>query len=109
MSACVGPVNRVPASRKLADRFTDSASLYVKRSERGTMRSFTGCLLVLAALGSAAPAAAQDWNWRGRVSAGQWFEVKGVIGSVRAVAGSGSEIEIEATKTAQRNDPDEVE
>lgn len=72
------------------------------------MRSCTGCLLGLAALTVAAPAAAQDWDWRGRLRAGQWFEVKGVIGSVRAVASSGSEIEIQATKSAQRSDPDEV-
>ena len=73
------------------------------------MRSFNWLMVAAATAVITAPAAAQDFNWRGRVSAGQWFEVKGVIGSVRAVAGTGSEIVIEATKTAKRDDPDEVE
>jgi hypothetical protein len=72
------------------------------------MRAFVCTLVVAGAAGAATPTAAQDWNWRGRVAAGQWMEIKGVIGTVRAVAGTGSEVEVEVTKTARRSDPDEV-
>ncbi len=54
------------------------------------------------------PAAGQDWTWRGRVGADQWLEVKGVNGTVRAVAHNGSEIEVDVTKSARKSDPDEV-
>ena len=72
------------------------------------MRTHSLMLLVTASAVAAVPAAAQQWTWNGRVSAGQEFEVKGVNGSVRAVAGTGSEIEVVASKTARRSDPDEV-
>jgi putative adhesin len=67
-------------------------------------------LIKMAALAlSAAPAAAQDFTWRERVAAGQWLEIKGVIGSVRATASSGDRVEVEATRTARRSDPEDVE
>ncbi len=72
------------------------------------MRAFGWTFAVACAAVTAAPVAAQDWNWRGRVAAGQWMEIKGVIGTVRAVAGTGSEVEVEVTKSARRSDPDEV-
>ena len=46
-------------------------------------------IILLSALLIAAPVTAQDWEWKGRVSAGQWLEIKGVNGDVRAVASSG--------------------
>jgi hypothetical protein len=58
---------------------------------------------------AAAPAAAQDWSFRERVAAGRWLEIKGVIGSVSATPSSGDQVEIQATKSARRSDPDEVE
>lgn len=72
------------------------------------MRSFHWALAALATCALVAPATAQDFTWRGRVSAGQVMEIKNVIGSVRAVAGSGSDIEVEAVKSGNKNDPDEV-
>lgn len=65
-------------------------------------------LLLTAAFLVAAPASAQDWSWKGRVSTNQWLEVKGVNGNVRAVAASGDQIEVTAEKSARDDDPDEV-
>ncbi|MGD0483928.1 MAG: hypothetical protein ABSB58_04645, partial [Gemmatimonadales bacterium] len=51
-----------------------------------------------AALLAAAPAAraqAQDgnrWSWHGTVALGKTLEIRGVNGSIRAVASSGSEV-----------------
>jgi hypothetical protein len=73
------------------------------------MRVSSWLLTAVATMAMTAPLAAQDWTWRGRVSADQWMEVKGVNGSVRAVASSGSEIEVEVTKTeGNRGDPDDI-
>src|SRR5262245_8040109 len=65
-------------------------------------------IAALAVSALSAPAAAQDFNWRGRIGSGQIMEIKNVIGSVRAVAGTGTEVEVEAVKTGRKNDPDEV-
>ena len=72
------------------------------------MPAMNWMLVAAATLIAAAPAAAQDWTWKGRVSANQWLEVKGVNGAVRAIASTGSEIEVEVTKSGRRSDPDEV-
>lgn len=57
----------------------------------------------------AAPAAAQDdWSWNGSVPAGQTIEIKGVNGPIRAVAARGSEVRVHATRTARRDDPQDV-
>src|SRR2546426_6224748 len=57
----------------------------------------------------ATPVAAQgDFHWKGKIAAGKEIEIKGVNGDVRAVAGSGSETEVTATKRARRSDPAEV-
>lgn len=50
-----------------------------------------------------------EFTWRGRVAPGQAIEVKGVIGDVRAVPSTGRDVEVAATKRADRSDPDEVE
>ena len=50
-----------------------------------------------------------DFTWRKRMSAGQTLEIKGVNGSIRAVAADGDEAEVIATKKGRRSDPDEVE
>ncbi|HSL68981.1 MAG TPA: DUF4097 family beta strand repeat-containing protein [Longimicrobiales bacterium] len=72
------------------------------------MRRIGWAVLAVASLAAAAPAGAQDWTWRGRVAADKWLEIKGVNGSIRAVAATGNEIEIEAAKSARRSDPDDV-
>src|SRR5437899_10692957 len=57
----------------------------------------------------ATPLAAQgDFHWKGKIGAGKEIEIKGVNGDVRAVAGSGGETEVTATKRAKRSDPDDV-
>lgn len=50
----------------------------------------------------------EDFEWRGRVAQGDVLEIKGVSGTVRAVRGSGSEVEVVAMRSARRSDPDEV-
>ena len=40
----------------------------------------------LAALSAAAPVAAQDFHWTGHLAAGKRLEIKGVNGSIRAMA-----------------------
>jgi len=64
--------------------------------------------LLFAAL-AAAPLAAQDaFSWRGRIDSGRTLEIKGINGSIRAVASSGTEVRVSAEKRARRSDPDEV-
>ena len=68
--------------------------------------------LVVAAflcVATVAVAAAQDFNWHGRLAAGKRLEVKGVNGDVRAVLASGAEAVVNARKHSRRSDPDEVE
>jgi hypothetical protein len=62
------------------------------------------------ALGVAAGSsrAADDFTWSGRVAEGQAIEIKGVNGGIRAEAGSGPEVQVTATKTARRSDPESV-
>jgi Toastrack DUF4097 len=72
------------------------------------MRMLNWAVLTASALAVVAPVAAQDWTWRGQVSAGQWLEIKGVNGSIRAQPSSSNQIEVEAVKRAERSDPDEV-
>jgi hypothetical protein len=52
---------------------------------------------------------AQDFQWQGRVAAGQAIEVKGVNGEIEAEPGTGSEVEVRATKRGRRSNPDAVE
>lgn len=60
-------------------------------------------------LAAAATAAAQDFNWHGRIAQGKRLEVKGVNGDVRAVLASGAEAVVNATKHSRRSDPEDVE
>src|SRR5438067_13552988 len=68
-------------------------------------------LVTLAALclTALATAAAQDFNWHGRIAAGKRLEVKGVSGDVRATLASGAETVVNARKHGRRSDPDEAE
>lgn len=71
-------------------------------------RRFTLAIASTFAL-AAAPAAAQDqWNWNGNVAAGRTIEIKGVNGSINAVAARGNEVRVTAVKTARRSDTSEV-
>ena len=64
-----------------------------------------------AALLAAAPAAraqAQDpnhWSWHGAVAQGKTLEIRGVNGSIRAEASTGSEVEVTADKHGRDDDP----
>jgi hypothetical protein len=58
---------------------------------------------------SVSPVAAQTpFQWRGRLAPGQTIEVKGLNGAVRATASSSDEVEVAATRTARRSNPDDV-
>ena len=65
----------------------------------------TGLALCL----SAHPASAQqDFQWRGRLSAGQTVEIKGINGDIRAAPSASGEVEVTAARSARRSNPDEV-
>ena len=67
-----------------------------------------GSLLILAL---AVPAAAQspaEFTWTGTVAAGKTIQVKGVNGEVRAELGTGTQVEVRATKRARRGDVADV-
>jgi DUF4097 and DUF4098 domain-containing protein YvlB len=65
-----------------------------------------GTTLVVALL--ALPAAAEDFQWRGRVAAGKTVEIKGVNGAVEATLADGDEVEVTATKRGRKSDPASV-
>ncbi len=56
----------------------------------------------------AAPLAAEDFHWHGRVTAGKTVEVRGVNGAIDASLASGGEVEVTATKRGRRSDPGSV-
>jgi hypothetical protein len=68
-------------------------------------------LVTLGAVVVAAPAQvmAQDFEWSGRLSAGQAIEVKGINGDIEAMAASGDQVEVTAVKReGRRGYADEV-
>jgi DUF4097 and DUF4098 domain-containing protein YvlB len=68
-------------------------------------------LVTLGAVALAAPAqlTAQDFEWSGRLSAGQAIEVKGINGDIEAMAASGNQVEVTAVKReGRRGYADEV-
>lgn len=74
------------------------------------MRSnWTGSILIgLTLLATAAPAAAQDFQWHGRIASGQAIEIKGINGDIQATPSSSGEVEVVASKTARRSNPADV-
>lgn len=59
--------------------------------------------------GEAASAqSAGDFLWAGQLSGGEALEVRGVNGSIRAGAASGSEVEVRARARGKRSDPSSV-
>jgi len=74
-------------------------------------RHYLAGLAALALTGAAATAATAqgaEWNWKGAVAAGKSIEIKGVNGSIRATAGSGSEVVVTAVKKGRKSDPSTV-
>ena len=49
-----------------------------------------------------------EFQWEGRIPAGQTVEIKGINGSVTAEPASGNEVEVVAVKTGRRSDPRQV-
>jgi hypothetical protein len=66
----------------------------------GEMNSLARAALVLGGLllASAAPAVAQDFDWRGSVDRGDEVEIRGINGGIEAVASSGSQVRVTAVK-----------
>jgi hypothetical protein len=56
----------------------------------------------------AAPAGAQDFEWRGRLDVGQTVEIKGVNGTINATSASSGDVEVTAAKSARHSNPAEV-
>jgi hypothetical protein len=61
-----------------------------------------------AGTGAAAASEGADFEWSEALAAGKTLEIKGVNGSIEAVAASGREAAVLATKSARRSDPDDV-
>lgn len=51
---------------------------------------------------------AAPFKWSGKVAAGKTFEVRGINGPIRAVASSGSDVELVAIRSGRRTDPESV-
>ncbi len=51
---------------------------------------------------------AEDFEWSGRVAAGETVEIKGVNGPIEVRGTDGPNVEVVAELTARRSDPDEV-
>lgn len=56
-----------------------------------------------------AQAAQNNFHWREKLAAGSAIEINGVYGNIRAEAATGDEVEVIATKHAERNNPNEVQ
>ena len=50
----------------------------------------------------------QDFQWNGRLAAGQTLEVRGINGSVSGEAATGDQIEVTARKHGKHNNPEDV-
>jgi hypothetical protein len=73
------------------------------------MRVIRTIVLILVAIGAIAPLARpSDFNWHGRLTPGQWIEIKGINGAIHAERASGNEVSVEATKSARHSDPNSV-
>lgn len=56
----------------------------------------------------AAVQAQEDFQWRGRIQAGNTLEIKGVQGDIVAEPGDGDMVVVVAEKRARRDDPEDV-
>jgi len=50
----------------------------------------------------------EQFNWSGIVAPGQTVEIRNINGTVRADAAAGTQVEVSAVKTGNRNDPRDV-
>lgn len=73
-----------------------------------TSRVWTAAAAAIVLTAPAAPVAAADFQWHGRVAAGNTVEIRGVNGTIDASAATGDEVEVTATKRARRSDPESV-
>jgi hypothetical protein len=66
--------------------------------------------LATAVAGAAGAVAAQtgSFTWNGAVGYGNTVEIRGVNGSVRALASDDGSVHVEATRRARQSDPDSV-
>src|SRR5262245_58651329 len=62
----------------------------------------------LTALLTVSPAGAQDFQWRGQLTSSQTIEIKGINGDIRATASGSGDVEVTATRQANRGNPQEV-
>ena len=69
------------------------------------MRQSLFALALVATTASSGVAQETDFDWQGRLAEGQTLEIRGVNGSVRAVAGSGAMAEVTADRHGRRSDP----
>jgi hypothetical protein len=67
-------------------------------------------MLVAATAAMAGHAAAQqnDFQWRGTLAEGRTIEVRGVTGTIRAMASQDGSVRVEAERQARRSDPSSV-
>lgn len=73
------------------------------------MRFVRMIVIILVACGAIAQMARpSDFNWQGRLAPGQSLEVKGVNGTIQAERAEGTEVSVQATKTARHSDPNSV-
>jgi len=61
--------------------------------------------VLLAAVGLCAASDDTSFRWSGKLAPGRLIEIKGVNGSIRAEATTGSDVEVMAEKTSRRSDP----
>jgi DUF4097 and DUF4098 domain-containing protein YvlB len=64
--------------------------------------------LLVAAAPVLATAAQENFQWTGKVAAGQAIEIKGVNGGITATGSAGGDIEVTAVKKGRKSDPAEV-
>jgi hypothetical protein len=69
------------------------------------MRILTAVGLALATLAVTSPAVAQDFRWTGSVERGDAVEIRGIMGDIVATRASGGQVEVLATKSAEKSDP----
>lgn len=72
------------------------------------MKRATILVAVLAALPALGRAAQEEFNWSGKVAAGQAIEIKGMNGGIKAVGTTGGDVEVSAVKKGRKSDPGEV-
>jgi hypothetical protein len=74
-----------------------------------SLRTTRIAAIAIAAMNLATFAAAQtDFQWRGALSPGDSIEIKGVNGGVRAVLANGPDVEVTASRSARRSNPNDV-